>query len=396
MDEAPLPERSGRLPPQDLDAERSVLGAIMLDSSVLAEAIEILKPSDFYRPAHAKIYEGMQGLFEVGEPIDEITLAGALRSKGDIDFIGGAAYLNTLTERVPSAANLKYYAAIVRDRGLMRRLISTATSIVESGFDAKSDVAEVLDVAESRIFEIAEDRNKEALTPIKDVLKTTFAEIEKRFEQKQDITGVPSGFVDLDKMTAGFQPSELIIVAARPSMGKTAFALNIAQHAALQADKPVVVFSLEMSKEALVTRMICSHGKVDLGALRKGRLRNNDWSRLSNAIGDLSEAPIYIDDSGTLSVMEMRAKTRRLAAQGDGVSLVIVDYLQLMHSSSTEGREREISEISRGLKALAKELKVPVMALSQLNRSLESRTDKRPMLSDLRESGAIEQDADVI
>ena len=389
-------ERRGRLPPQDLDAERSVLGAMLLEKNALSEAIEILKANDFYRSAHAQIFEAMTALFERNEPVDEVTLAAELKSRAQFDAIGGTAFLAALTESVPTAANVAHYARLVRDRALMRALIQTATAIAGSGYEAGSEVDVLLDEAESRIFEITRAREQRSFVPLKDVVKSVFKRIETLYEKKQPITGVATGFADLDRVTSGLQSSDLIIVAGRPSMGKTAFALNVAQSAAIQHQIPVALFSLEMSREQLVMRMLCSEGRIDGHRLRGGFLKDTDWPKLARAAGALAEAPIFIDDTGALSLLEMRAKARRLQAE-KGLGLVVVDYLQLMHGrASAEGREREISEISRGLKALAKELKVPVVALSQLNRSLEARNDKRPMLSDLRESGAIEQDADVI
>jgi len=389
-------ERRGRLPPQDLDAERSVLGAMLLEKNALSEAIELLKPGDFYRPAHAQIFEAMAALFERNEPVDEVTLAAELKNRAQFEAIGGTSFLAALTESVPTAANVGYYAKLVRDRGLMRTLIATATAIAGSGYEAGSEIEVLLDEAEAKIFEITSARDQRGFIPLKDVVKSVFKRIETLYENKQPITGVSTGFVDLDKVTSGLQPSDLIIVAGRPSMGKTAFALNVAQSASIQHHVPVAVFSLEMSREQLVMRMLCAEGRIDGHRLRGGFLKDTDWPKLARAAGALAEAPIYIDDTGALSILEMRAKSRRLQAE-KGLGLIVVDYLQLMHGrASAEGREREISEISRGLKALAKELSVPVVALSQLNRSLEARTDKRPMLSDLRESGAIEQDADVI
>jgi replicative DNA helicase len=389
-------ERRGRVPPQDTDAERSVLGAMLLDRNALLEAMELLTPDDFYRPAHAKIFDAIAALFSRNEPVDEITVSSELKTQGNLDGIGGTATLNALTEAVPTAANAKHYARIVKNRALTRRLIQAATAIAGSGFEAGAEIDVLLDEAESKIFEITRAREHKTFTVLKDAVKDAFKKIEKLYERKEAITGISTGFVDLDRLTSGFQPSELIIVAGRPSMGKTAFALNAALNAAIRHTTPVAVFSLEMSKEALVMRMLCSEARIDAHRLRGGFLKDSDWPKLARAAGQLADAPLYIDDSGALSILEMRAKARRLQAE-KGLGMVVVDYLQLMHGrAAAEGREREISEISRGLKALAKELSVPVIALSQLNRSLEQRTDKRPMLSDLRESGAIEQDADVI
>lgn len=386
----------GKVPPQDIDAERSVLGAMLLERGAVSECIELLKGEDFYKPSHALIFEAILTLFDKNEPIDEVTVASELRSQGHLEGMGGLAFVSGLTESTPTAANAQYYARIVRDNALSRRLIAAATSIATSGYAAGADVAVLLDQAEAKIFEITSSREHKSYTPLKEVVKVAFKQIETLYEKRSMVTGVPTGFVDLDKMTAGFQPSDLIIIAGRPSMGKTAVALNIAQNAAVLHNVPALVFSLEMSKEALVMRMLCSEARIDSQRMRGGNLQSTDWPKLARAAGALAEAPMYLDDTGAISVLEMRAKARRLQAE-KGLGMIMVDYLQLMRGrSSNEGREKEISEISRGLKSLAKELKVPVIALSQLNRSLEQRQDKRPMLSDLRESGAIEQDADVI
>jgi replicative DNA helicase len=392
----PERERHGRIPPQDTDAERSVLGAMLLEEGAVSEVMALLQPEDFYRPAHARIYDAMGTLYERNEPLDEITVASCLKETANLDGVGGQAYLASLTESVPTAANVAYYARIVRSRALTRRLIAAATSIAGSGYEGQGDIDVLLDQAESKIFEITSSREQRAFTPLKDIVKDAFKQIETLYDQKQPITGVSTGYIDLDRVTSGFQPADLIIVAGRPSMGKTAFALGVAQNAALSSKTAVAVFSLEMAKEQLVMRMLCSEARIDSQRMRGGMLKDADWPKLARAAGLLAEAPIFIDDTGSISIMEMRAKARRLQAER-GLGLIVVDYLQLMRGrTGNEGREREISEISRGLKALAKELSVPVVALSQLNRSLEQRQDKRPMLSDLRESGAIEQDADVI
>jgi replicative DNA helicase len=369
---------------------------MLLEEGAVSEVMGLLRPDDFYRPAHARIFEAMGTLYERNEPLDEITIASCLKETGKLDGVGGQAFLASLTESVPTAANVTYYARIVRSRALTRRLISAATSIAGSGYEGQGDIDALLDEAESKIFEITSSREQRAFTPLKDIVKDAFKQIEKLYEQKEPITGVSTGFADLDRVTSGFQPADLIIIAGRPSMGKTAFALGVAQNAALNNKTAVAVFSLEMAKEQLVMRMLCSEARIDGSRLRGGMLKDTDWPKLARAAGQLAEAPIYIDDTGSISILEMRAKARRLQSE-HGLGLIVVDYLQLMRGrSGIEGREREISEISRGLKALAKELSVPVVALSQLNRSLENRQDKRPMLSDLRESGAIEQDADVI
>ncbi|MED5465755.1 MAG: replicative DNA helicase [Myxococcota bacterium] len=390
-------ERQGRIPPQDLNAERSVLGAMMLEVGAVSDAIGGLKADHFYRPAHAKVFEAMRALYDRSEPIDEITLQARLKENGSLEEVGGVSFLASLSDGVPSAANIAHYAKIVRERALIRRLIATTSSIATKGYEGTTDIEQLLDDAEVSIFEITSDRDQRSFSSMNELVKEAFKAIEKRFEEKSSITGVPTGFSEFDKMTAGLQPSDLIIVAGRPSMGKTALALNMAQSAAVEQGKSVAVFSLEMAKQQLVMRMLCSQARIDASRMRGGFLKDSDWPKLAKAAGQLSQAPIYIDDTGAISILEMRAKCRRLQAD-KGLDLIMVDYLQLMRgSSSSDGsREREISEISRGLKALARELSVPVIALSQLNRSLEQRQDKRPMLSDLRESGAIEQDADVI
>jgi replicative DNA helicase len=392
--EAYAETRGGRIPPQDLDAERSVLGALLLKPSTLHELATSLQPEDFYRPGHAHIFEAAISLFEKNEPIDEVTVRSQLKAAGTLEAAGGTAYLASLTDSVPTAANAVHYAHIVRNRAVSRRLINAATDIVSAAYEGTGEIGQLLDQAESKIFEITASRDQRAFVPIKEVVKDTFKLIEKRYEKKETITGVATGFSDFDRMTSGLQPGDLIILAARPSMGKTALALNMAQNAAIRGKLPVALFSLEMSKEQLVMRMLAAEGRIDSSKLRGGKLGDADWPRLARAAGALAEAELYLDDSGSLTILETRAKARRLQAE-KGLSMIVIDYLQLMHGRA-ESREREISEISRGLKSLAKELNVPVMALSQLNRSLEARQDKRPMLSDLRESGAIEQDADVI
>ncbi len=385
-----------RLPPQSLEGEMSVLGGVLLENEALNKALEILRPEDFYRDAHRKIFNALIDLSEKGEPADLVTLTAALQQRGDLDAVGGSGYLATLVDYVPTAANIVYYCRMVKDKALSRRLIQVATEIATRGYEG-GDVEADLDWAEKSIFEIAGSKTRPSYFSTREIMKDTFKTIEKLYDRKELITGVPTGFTDLDLMTAGLQGGDLIIIAARPSMGKTAFCLNIVEHAALRAEKPApaIVFSLEMGKEQLVQRMLCSVSRVDASRLRTGHLVESDWPKLTNGAGLLSEAPIFIDDTPSISVLELRAKARRLKAEHD-LGLVVVDYLQLMQGRNAENRQQEISEISRSLKALAKELHVPVVALSQLNRSLESRTDKRPMMADLRESGAIEQDADVI
>jgi replicative DNA helicase len=387
-----------RVPPQSVDAEECVLGAILLDNSALDRVLELITPDDFYREAHRKIYRAIIALTERNEPVDIITLAEALHASGELSDVGGRAFLADLADRVPTAANVAHYAKIVREKALLRLLITTATSIAGRGYEQSHDVKELLDRAEQDIFSISDRDLKPAFVRLDSLLTETFKTIDRLHEQKQAVTGVPTGYIDLDRMLAGLQPSDLIIVAGRPSMGKTAFCLNIAELAGLRADVGVAVFSLEMSKEQLAMRMLCSEARVDLARVRTGHLTNREFQELAEAAARLSYAPIYIDDTPAVSVLELRAKARRLSRDPNTkLGLVIVDYLQLMRSSEgKDSREQEISEISRSLKALAKELHVPVIALSQLNRQVESRNPPKPRLSDLRESGAIEQDADVI
>ena len=386
-----------KVPPQNLEAERAVLGAILMDNESIYAVMEILDSSAFYQPSHRLIFGTMLELSERGDPIDIVTLSERLRSAGSLDKAGGPDYIPTLADEVPTAAGVANYAAIVREKATLRGLIEASTEIVHSCFETPGEVDQVLDDAERRIFAISEQRIRSGFLSMKEIVKSSFKTIELLYEKKEHITGVPSGFADIDDITSGFQPSDLIIIAGRPSMGKTAFSLNIAQYASMHKEKTVAVFSLEMAKEQLVMRMLCSEARIDAHRLRSGFLGQTDWPKLSTAAGRLADASIYIDDTPAISSMEMRAKTRRLKAE-KGLDLVIVDYLQLMSGRSTrsDNREQEISEISRSLKALAKELGIPVLALSQLNRGVESRMDKRPILADLRESGAIEQDADVI
>ncbi|NOY64185.1 MAG: replicative DNA helicase [Nitrospirae bacterium] len=385
-----------KLPPQNLEAEQSVLGAILLDNEALLKALEIITPEDFYRDSHKKIFNAMIELFEKNEPIDLITLTDHLRMKDHLESIGGVSYLTSLVNFIPTAANVRHHARLIREKSLMRGLIRTATEIVSMVYEENMPADDLVDMAEKNIFAISDKRVKTSFSRLKDVIKDSFEMIESLYDRKEAITGVPSGFHDLDELTTGFQQGDLIIVGGRPSMGKTALALNIAQHVGVELGEPVAIFSLEMSKRQLALRMLCSEAMVDSNRVRKGFIRKEDWHKLTSAAGKLAEAPIFIDDSSGISVLEMRAKARRLKME-HGLSLVIVDYLQLMKGKGNfERREQEISEISRALKGLAKELEVPVIALSQLNRGVEQRHDKRPTLADLRESGAIEQDADVI
>jgi replicative DNA helicase len=387
-----------KVPPQNLEAEASVLGGILLENEAINRVLEILAPVDFYRESHRKIFRAMMELTDRNEPADLITLSEFLKAKGELEAAGGSTYLASLADQVPTAANIAHYARIIREKAILRQLINSATDIATRGFEEQGNVDEFLDAAEKVIFDIAEKKIKSAFVSIGDMIKDTLKAVERLYERKELVTGVPTGFKDLDKLTAGLQPSELIIVAGRPSMGKTALALNIATYASLNAGIGVAIFSLEMAREQLVLRMLCSEARVDNSKVRAGYLGERDFPKLANAAGRLHEALIYIDDTPAISVLELRAKTRRLIRDREKkLGLVIVDYLQLMRGmGAASNREQEISEISRSLKALAKELRVPVIALSQLNRRVEDRGDRRPMMADLRESGAIEQDADVI
>jgi len=385
-----------RLPPQNLEAEVSVLGGVLLDNEALNRVLEVMKEGDFYRESHRKIFSAILDLYEKSEPVDLITLTEALQKREALEAVGGVEYLNSLVNSVPTAANISYYAKIVKEKAILRKLINRSTDIISQVYGVSGDVDDFLDQAERSIFEISEDRVRPSFYPLKDIIKASFKTIERLYEKRQLITGVPTGFTKLDELTSGLQPSDLIIVAGRPSMGKTALALDIAAYAAVEGGIPSAIFSLEMAKEQLALRMLCSEAKVDAHRLRGGFLSESDWPKLTRAAGSLSEAPIFIDDTPGLSALEMRAKSRRMKAEHN-LGLVVVDYLQLMRGrADSDNREQEISDISRSLKALAKELNVPVMALSQLNRRVEERGDRRPQLSDLRESGAIEQDADVI
>ncbi len=385
-----------KLPPQSIEAEESILSSILIDNSTLYDVVEILVPEDFYRTAHQKIFSGMTDLFAKSEPVDLVTLANHLKEKGRLEEVGGAAYLANLIDTIPMAVNAQHYARIIRDKSSLRRLIEKANIIVNRCFEDQGDVDEVINYAEKSIFEISENKIKKAFHPISDLVDHNIDTLEERQGNESMFTGVPTGFARLDQLTSGLQRSDLIIVAARPAMGKTSFALNIARNAAVESNIPTAVFSLEMAKEQLSMRLLTSEARIDSARLRGGFFSSEDWQRLTHAAGILQQAPIYIDDSPDVSPMDIRGKARRLKSD-KGLGLVIIDYLQLMRgSTSSERRDLEISEISRSLKILAKEIDVPVIALSQLNRMLEQRGDKRPMLSDLRESGALEQDADVV
>ncbi len=391
----PVSASMHRLPPQNIEAEQCVLGSILLRQGAIDKIADLLKPDDFYKPTHQSIYGAMLSLFQKSEPLDIITITNCLKDGHKLDEVGGPAYLSGLTDIVPVSANIAYYAKIVRDKSILRQLIQTSSEIAGRCYEEQEDIELLLDSVEQTVFDISSAKSNQAFSPMSEIIKKTFENVEKLSERREMITGVPSGYDEFDRITAGLQSSDLIIIAGRPSMGKTAFAMNIVQNAAMLGKVPAAVFSLEMAKEQLAMRMLCSISRVDSSRLRTGHLNDHDWPKLVRATGMLAKAPIFIDDTPAISVLEMRAKTRRLKSEFD-IGLVVVDYLQLMRGRNTDSREQEISEISRSLKAMAKELHIPVIALSQLNRSLESRTDKRPMLSDLRESGAIEQDADVI
>jgi replicative DNA helicase len=389
-------EELKKVPPQQVEAEQSLLGGILIESDGLPAALEVLKGDEFYRDTHRIIFRAFQDLFERNEPIDLITAVDFLAGQNQLDAVGGATYLASLTEMVPSAANVAAYAKIVNEKALLRRLIQAASEIMSWCYGGGKSVEEILDHAESVVFSVTENRLRTSFFQIKDIVKKSIEAIEKFQEYREMVTGVPSYYTDLDKITAGFQPSDLIIIAGRPSMGKTALALCIARNAAMRGKFPVGVFSLEMSKEQLAMRLLCAEARVDSHKIRTGFLGQQECVKMLNAAGLFMDAPMYIDDTPAISSLELRAKARRMKTDR-GLGLIIVDYLQLMRArEGTERREQEISEISRSLKGLAKELNVPVIALSQLNRKVEERHDKRPLLSDLRESGAIEQDADVI
>ena len=400
-----MPEQQGHitkdvtpygLPPQNIEAEEAIISAILIDNDALLEVIETLAPEDFYRTAHQKIYVAIIDLFDKAEPVDLVTLANKLKEKGQLEEVGGASYLARLVDAVPLAVNAQHYAKIVHDKASLRRLIEKSNAIVKRCFEERGNADDVIDFAEAAIFEISEKKSRQSFFPISKIILSNIETLEEKQGNRSLVTGVPTGFSHIDNLTSGLQNSDLIILAARPSMGKTALALNIARNAAVDANVPVAIFSLEMSKEQLSLRMLCSEARIDSSRLRGGFFSMEDWHRLTDAAGILSEAPIYIDDSPSLSAMEIRAKARRLKMDKN-IGLIIIDYLQLMQGrTGAERRDLEISEISRALKSLAKELELPVMALSQLNRMLEQRTDKRPRLSDLRESGALEQDADVV
>lgn len=387
----------GKIPPHDIEAEQAVLGSMLTDKDAVITAMETLKPESFYREDDKLVYEAMQNLFSKAEPIDIITLKNELQSMNKLEQVGGIEYLANLPEKSPTSANVQKYINIVEEKSSLRRLIKTANELIDLGYSEDADVEDIMDSAERKIFDIMQDKNQKGYAQIKDVLVESFTKLEELYNRKQHITGVPTGFIDLDYKTAGLHGSELILLAARPAMGKTAFALNIATNAALRGQTPVAIFSLEMSKDQLVNRILCSEAMVDSNKVRTGKLEDDDWSKLASAIGPLSESDIIIDDTPGITVNEIRTKCRKLKIEKN-IGLIIIDYLQLITGNNKRGgsREQEIAEISRSLKILAKELNVPVIALSQLSRAVEQRTDHRPMLSDLRESGSIEQDADIV
>ena len=387
----------GKIPPNDVEAEQAVIGSMLTDKEAVSAAIEVLKPEDFYREDNRIIFEAILSLFGRSEPIDIITIKSELSSMGKFEAVGGLEYIAELPDKVPTTANVEQYIKIVEEKSVLRNLIKTANEIITLGYDQTQEVDSIIDGAEKKIFEVMQKKNQKGYTPIKDILVETFTELEQLYNQKQRITGIPTGFSDLDFRTSGLHNSDLILVAARPAMGKSAFALNIATNAAVRAKVPVAIFSLEMSKEQMTSRILCSEAMVDSNKVRTGKIDDEEWGKLAAASGELSEANIYIDDTPGISIMEIRAKCRKMKIEKN-IGLVVIDYLQLVQGSGKRGssREQEIAEISRSLKILAKEINVPVIALSQLSRAPEQRPDHRPMLSDLRESGSIEQDADIV
>jgi len=384
-----------RVPPQNIEAEEAVIGSMLIEQNAVISALEILKPEDFYKENHRIIFRQIAEMADKLEAVDLVTLAENLKNAGYLEKIGGAAELARLANFVPTAANVEYYARIVAEKSVLRRLIAASTEIAASAYDSQYEVDEILDKAEETIFQISQGRTTQGYVHLKDVLVETMEKLEYLASHKGNVVGLSSGFSDLDSITSGFQPSDLIILAARPSVGKTSLGLNIARNIAIREDCSVAVFSLEMSREQVAQRLLCSESAINSQKLRNGFLSDDEWRRLSIGLGRLGEAKIFIDDTPGISVMELRAKARRIKAE-HGLGLVVVDYLQLMRTRKQENRQQEISEISRSLKSLARELDVPIIAMSQLSRAVEQRQDRRPVLSDLRESGAIEQDADVV
>ncbi len=386
-----------KVPPHSIEAEEAIVGGVLIDEEAFDRVADGVTGEDFYVERNARIFIAMAELGDQGRPMDVVTVSERLRQKGELARIGGTAYLMELAERIPTAANVEYYAKIIREKAILRGLIRASSKILEQAYEARGATDDFIDQAEQAIYDVANRTLRSSLQRIDSLIPATVERIETLFERKEEVTGVPTGFTDLDRMTAGFQPTDLIIVAGRPSMGKTALCLNIAEYASLHAKFGVALFSLEMGKEQLVLRMLCSQAELDNSKVRTGNLRDRDIKKLAFAAGELGMAPIYIDDAPAQTVMEVRAKARRLRNDPDAnLGLIIIDYLQLMRGAGEDSREQEISAISRSLKALAKELQVPVIALSQLNRQVETRADKRPVMADLRESGALEQDADVI
>ncbi len=386
-----------KLSPRSEEAEMAVLGSMLLEEDAISQAIELLNPNVFYKDSHKKIFSTISDIYSENKPVDLITITEALKVQGVLDEIGGASYIAALTQTVPTAANIKHYAKIVREKYILRSLITTGTQIVSEAYSAQAETEGLLDRAEKMIFEITSRKTDSSSVSIKEIVKDSIETIDGLYQRKENVTGVATGFHEFDIMTAGLQPSDLVVVAGRPSMGKSALAGCIAEHAGIIEKIPTLIFSLEMSKEQLVQRMLCSHARVDMHKVRTGFLSQSDWPKLTNSAGILAESPIFIDDTPAISALELRAKARRLKSQHN-IGLVIVDYLQLMRSSnaSSDNRQQEISEISRAMKALAREISAPVIAISQLSRAVEARADRRPQLSDLRESGAIEQDADLV
>ena len=385
-----------QVPPQDIEAEQAVLGAVFLDADAIIDAMEVIAPEDFYRRSHQIIFQAMIQLNDRSESIDLITLKAEIEKSNSLEDVGGLTYLTELSQASPSAASIAYYAKIVDDKATLRNLIQTASRIVTKGFEQDEDVQSIIDQAEKSILEVSEKRNSNGFQSIAEVLNRTIETIDQLAQNNEEITGLPTGYAALDKMTAGLQKEELIILAARPAVGKTAFALNIAQNVGTKTDRSVAIFSLEMGAESLVNRMLCAEGSIEASHLRTGQLSEEEWRNLIVAMGSHSNANIYIDDTPGIKISEIRARCRKLAQEKGNLGLILIDYLQLIEGTGRENRQQEVSEISRQLKKLAKELKVPVIALSQLSRGVEQRQDKRPVLSDIRESGSIEQDADIV
>ncbi|MCT3400443.1 replicative DNA helicase [Lentilactobacillus hilgardii] len=385
-----------QVPPQNIEAEKAVLGSIFLSTDALIDAMEYLDPNDFYKHSHQIIFQAMVKLSDDDQAVDGITVTDTLKDQNNLDDVGGYQYITELANAVPTAANVTYYAKIVKDKAILRRLIQTATNIVTDGYNTDEDVTTVLDNAERDIMNVAEDRNQSGFKAIKDVLNSAFNKIDELSQEGETVTGLSTGYPELDKITTGLHNDELVILAARPAVGKTAFALNVAQNVGTKTDKTVAIFSLEMSAESLVDRMLCSEGSINANHLRTGQLTEDEWQNLVVAMGSLSRANIFIDDTAGIKMSEIRAKCRRLAKENGNLGLIVIDYLQLIEGGQQENRQQEVSYISRQLKKLAKELHVPVISLSQLSRGVEQRQDKRPVLSDIRESGSIEQDADIV